>query len=99
MPLIRRVERNAAAILHAMAETEAVSQVQLIPKVQLKRTSIFYVMERMKHGGLVRSCGQMPSGKGRSTILWKINERAGRFLVAYLGHEHNYYRICNFQGG
>ena len=99
MASIRRVERNAAAILHAMAETEAVSQAELIPKVQLKRTSIFYVMERMKRGKLVRSSGNVPSGKGRSTILWKIYEGAGTFLVAYFGHKHNYYRVYSFQGG
>ena len=98
MDSIRRLEKNAAAILHAMAEVEMVSQGELIPQVHLKRTSIFNVMERMNRARLVRSCGDVPSGKGRSTILWKICEDAGRFLVVYFGHLCNYYRVYDFEG-
>jgi hypothetical protein len=98
MASIRRLERNAAAILHAMAEAESVSQAQLMPQTHLKRTSIFNVMEQMKEVRLVRSCGDIPSGKGRNTIMWKICEDAGRFLVVYFGHLCNYYRVYDFQG-
>jgi hypothetical protein len=93
-----RVEKNAAAILHAMAEVEMISQAQLMPLVHLKRTSIFNVMEQMHRAKLVRPCGNFSAGKGRGTILWKLSEDAGAFVVAYFGNQHNYYRVYDFHG-
>ena len=73
-----RTEKNAAAILHAMADVNTISQAQLMPLVHLKRTSIFNVMEQMHRAKLVRPCGNFSGGKGRGTILWTLNEDAGR---------------------
>jgi hypothetical protein len=95
---IGRVEKNAAAILHAMASVEMISQAQLMPLVHLKRTSIFNVMEQMRQAQLVRPCGNFSAGKGRGTILWKLTEEAGAFVVAYFGNQHNYYRVYDFHG-
>jgi hypothetical protein len=93
-----KTEKNAAAILHALAGIEMVSQAQLMPMVHLKRTSIFNVMEQMHRVKLVRPCGNFSAGKGRGTILWKLSEEAGVFVVAYFGNQHNYYRIYDFHG-
>jgi hypothetical protein len=93
-----KTEKNAVAILHAMASVEMISQAQLMPLVHLKRTSIFNVMEQMHRARLVRPCGNFSTGKGRGTILWKLTEDAGAFVVAYFGNQHNYYRVYDYHG-
>jgi hypothetical protein len=52
----------------------------------------------MRQAQLVRPCGNFSAGKGRGTILWKLTEEAGAFVVAYFGNQHNYYRVYDFHG-
>lgn len=94
-----RPDRHAAALLGVLAREGRATPMELGSRLQLSRSSIFCLLERLRRTGLILQTDGEISSKGRPPACWMLNPEAGVFLVARLGMRCQEFRLYDFAGG